>query len=203
MVFTSGFSRTEAKNKIDLGPRVASYPMPVSLIGANVNGKPNFLVAAWFMAAGISPPKVAVALNKMHYTNRGIKENKAFSVCVPSEDMVNATDYCGLVSGAKADKSEVFDVFYGELKMAPMIKQCPVNMGCKLDKVVDNGGHEIFVGEILSTITEERYLTGGAVDLKKVKPFMLSLNDRLYLELGEFKGKAWEVGKDYKPKLQR
>lgn len=189
----------EKKNKVDLGPKVASYPMPVSLIGANVDGKANFLVAAWFMAAGISPPKVAVALNKVHYTNRGIKENKTFSVCIPSEEQVNAADYCGLVSGTKADKSGVFDVFYGKLKTAPMISECPLCIECKLEKVVDNGGHEIFVGEIVSTITEEKYLTEGVVDLKKVKPLMLSLNDALYYELGESKAKAWNAGKNYKP----
>jgi len=114
-------TKGEVKNKIDLGAKVASYPMPMSLIGANVKGKANFLAAAWFMAASISPPKVAVALNKEHYTNQGIKENKTFSVCIPSEDMVKATDYCGLVSGFKADKSGVFDVFYGMLKTAPII----------------------------------------------------------------------------------
>jgi len=195
----SEFPKTEMKNKIDLGPKIASYPMPVTLIGANVNGKANFLVAAWFMAAGISPPKVAVALNKMHHTNQGIRENKAFSVCLPSEEMINATDYCGLFSGSKVDKSGVFDVFYGKLKTAPMITQCPVNVECKLEKIEDNGGHEIFVGEIISTITEEKYVTGGVVDLKKVKPFMLSLNDRLYYELGESKAKAWEAGNNYKP----
>jgi len=185
--------------KIDLGPRVASYPMPVSLVGANVDGKANFLVAAWFMSAAISPPRVAVALNKSHYTNRGIKENKAFSVCVPSVDLIDAADYCGLVSGFKADKSEVFEVFYGKLGTAPMISECPVCMECKLEKVVDNGGHEMFIGEIVSTFTEENYLTCGVVDLKKVKPFMLSFNDRLYVELGKSIAKAWNAGKDYKP----
>ena len=192
-------TKGEVKNKIDLGAKVASYPMPISLIGANVKGKANFLVAAWFMAAAISPPKVTVALNKAHYTNQGIKENKTFSVCIPSEDMVKATDYCGLVSGFKADKSGVFDVFYGKLKTAPMITACPVNLECSLDKVIDNGSHEIFVGDILSTYTEEKYLTAGVVDFKKAKPFMLSLNDRLYYALGEPKAKAWETGKNYKP----
>ena len=188
-----------SKNKIDLGPKVATYPMPVTLIGANVEGKANFLVAAWFMAAGISPPKVAIALNKMHHTNKGIKENKTFSVNIPSENILNATDYCGLVSGAKTDKSKVFDVFYGKLKTAPMIKQCPVNFECQLEKTVDNGGHEIFIGEIISTNTEEEYLTAGVLDLKKIKPILLSLSDRLYYELGESKAKAWSIGNEHKP----
>ena len=187
------------KNKIDLGAKIAPYPMPVVLVGANVKGKANFLAVAWFMAAGITPPKMAIALNKVHYTNQGIKDNKTFSVNMPSEDMVKALDYCGLVSGLKADKSRVFDVFYGTLKTAPMINECPVNLECSLDKVVDNGTHEMFVGEIVSTFTEEKYLTAGTVDIKKVKSLLLSMNDRLYCELGEPKAKAWETGKDYKP----
>jgi flavin reductase (DIM6/NTAB) family NADH-FMN oxidoreductase RutF len=187
------------KNKIDLGANIALYPMPVVLVGANVKGKANFLAVAWFMAAGITPPKVAITLNKAHYTNQGIKENKTFSVCTPSVDMMKTTDYCGLVSGAKADKSEVFDVFYGKLKTAPMITGCPVNLECCLEKVIDNGSHEMFIGDIVSTFTEERYLTDGALDIKKVKPFMLSMNDRLYYELGEPKEKAWAAGKNYKP----
>lgn len=192
-------SDVKVKNKVDLGAKIAPYPMPVVLVGANVKGKANFLAVAWFTAAGISPPKVAIALNKAHYTNQGIKDNKTFSVNVPSEDMVKAIDYCGLVSGLKGDKSGVFEVFYGKLKTAPMIAECPVSLECSLDKVVDNGGHEMFVGEIVSTFTEEKYLTAGAVDLKKVKPLLLSMNDALYCGLGEPMAKAWEAGKDYKP----
>ena len=47
-------------------------------------------------------------------------------------DLLEKNDYCGLVSGEKTDKSHVFDVFYGSLKTAPMIKECPVNLECQL-----------------------------------------------------------------------
>jgi len=186
------------KKKIDLGPKIASYPMPVCLIGANLGSKANFLTAAWFMSASISPPRIAVALNKGHSTNKGIKEHAAVSVSIPSEDLINATDYCGLFSGSKTDKSAVFSVFYGKLGTAPMISECPVNMECKLEKVVDNGEHEMFIGEIVSTFTEEKYLTNRAVDLKKVKPFLLSFYDRQYLGIGESKARAWNAGNNYK-----
>jgi flavin reductase (DIM6/NTAB) family NADH-FMN oxidoreductase RutF len=185
-------------NKIDLGAGVASYPMPVVLVGAIVKGKPNFLAIGWFVNAGYKPPKVAVVLNKAHYTNQGIKENKTFSVCIPSENMMEATDYCGLVSGSSVDKSRVFDVFYGKLKTAPMIADCPVSLECKLDKIVDTGQHEIFIGEVVSTYTEENYLTEGTVDLHKTKPFILLHKERTYYTLGEPKGKAFSVGKNFK-----
>jgi flavin reductase (DIM6/NTAB) family NADH-FMN oxidoreductase RutF len=138
--------KTGVKNKIDLGATIASYsPFPVVLVGANVKGKPNFLPIGWFVGAGFKPPRVAVVSSRVHYTNKGIKENKTFSVCIPSEDMVEVTDYCGCVSGSKVDKSTFFEVFYGKLKTAPMIMECPVNLECKLEKVIDAGQQEIFI----------------------------------------------------------
>jgi len=185
-------------DKINLGPTIPAYPMPVSLVGAHVNGKPNFLAIAWFTMVSYKPPRIAVALGKGHYTNPGIKANKAFSVCLPSEDMVEVTDYCGIVSGKKTDKSDIFDLFYGELKTAPMIEGCPLNVACKLVDIVESGLNDIFIGEIVGTYTEERFLTDGKPDLKKMKPLILSQSDTSYWRLGEPVAGAWSIGKKYK-----
>lgn len=187
--------------KINLGPTIPAYPMPVSLVGAHVDGKPNFLAVAWFTMAGFKPPRMAISLGKGHYTNPGIKENKTFSVCLPSEDMVEMTDYCGIVSGKKTDKSEIFEIFYGELKTAPLIKACPLNMACKLVDVVESGLNEIFIGDIVGTYTEERFLTDGKLDFRKMKPLILSQPDTAYWNLGKQVARAWSVGKKYKAKV--
>ena len=187
-------------DKINLGSTIPTYPMPVSLVGAHVNGKPNFLAIAWFTMASYNPPRIAISLGKGHYTNPGIKENKTFSVSLPSEDMVEVTDYCGIVSGKKHDKSGIFDLFYGELKTAPMINDCPLNMECKLVEIVEIGLNEIFIGEIVGTFTEERFLTDGKMDFRKMKPMILSQPDTSYWSLGEPIAKAWSIGKRYKTK---
>ncbi|MCP4297053.1 MAG: flavin reductase family protein [Proteobacteria bacterium] len=174
--------------------------MPVSLVGACVDGKPNFMTVAWFTMASYKPPRIAITLGKGHYTNPGIKENKAFSVSLPSEDMVEITDYCGIVSGKKTDKSEIFDLFYGELNTAPMIRDCPLNMECTLVEIVESSLNEIFIGEIVGTYTEERFLTDGKSDFKKIKPLILSQPDTSYWRLGEPLAKAWSIGKKYKAK---
>jgi len=185
-------------DKINLGAAIPAYPMPVSLVGAHVDGKPTFLTVAWFTMAGYNPPRIAVSLGKGHYTNPGIKANKTFSVCLPSEEMVAATDYCGIVSGRKIDKSAIFDLFYGELKTAPMIKACPLNVECKLADVVESSLNEIFIGEIVGTYTEEKFMTGGKPDLSKMKPLILSQPDTSYWNLGKPVAKAWSIGKKYK-----
>lgn len=187
-------------DKINLGATIPAYPMPVSLVGAYVDGKPNFMAVAWFTMACYKPPRIAISLGKGHYTNPGIKENKTFSVCLPSEDMVEMTDYCGIVSGKKIDKSEIFELFYGELKTAPLIKDCPLSMECKLVEIVGSGFNEIFIGEIMGTYTEERFLTDGKLDFRKMKPLILSQPDTSYWRLGEQVARAWNIGKKYKAK---
>jgi flavin reductase (DIM6/NTAB) family NADH-FMN oxidoreductase RutF len=172
--------------------------MPVSLVGSHVDGKPNFLTVAWFSMVCYKPPRIAVALGKNHYTNPGIKENKTFSVCLPSEEMVERADYCGIVSGKTTDKSKVFDLFYGELKTAPLIRDCPLNIECKLVDTVESGVDEIFIGEIVATYTEDRFLSDGKLDFKKMKPLILSQPDTSYWSLGEPVAKAWNAGKKYK-----
>jgi flavin reductase (DIM6/NTAB) family NADH-FMN oxidoreductase RutF len=176
--------------------------MPVSLVGAYVNGKPNFMAVAWFTMASYKPPRIAITLGKGHYTNPGIRENKTFSVCLPSEDMVEITDYCGIVSGKKTDKSEIFDLFYGELKTAPLIRDCPLCMECKLVEIVESGPNEIYIGEIIGTYTEDKFLTDGKLDFRKMKPLILSQPDTSYWRLGEQVAMAWNIGKKYKAKRE-
>jgi flavin reductase (DIM6/NTAB) family NADH-FMN oxidoreductase RutF len=189
-------------DKINLGSTIPAYPMPVSLVGAYVNGKPNFMAVAWFTMASYKPPRIAITLGKGHYTNPGIRENKTFSVCLPSEDMVEITDYCGIVSGKKTDKSEIFDLFYGELKTAPLIRDCPLCMECKLVEIVESGPNEIYIGEIIGTYTEDKFLTDGKLDFRKMKPLILSQPDTSYWRLGEQVAMAWNIGKKYKAKRE-
>jgi flavin reductase (DIM6/NTAB) family NADH-FMN oxidoreductase RutF len=186
--------------KKEIGAKNYFYPMPTTLIGANVNGKPNYLTVAFCGMVNINPPLISAALNKAHYTNPGIKENKTFSVNIPSAEMAKITDYCGLVSGSKVDKSKLFETFYGKLKTAPMIKECPLNLECKLIQTLELSVDEIFIGEIVAAYAEERYLTDGRPDVKKINPMVFSLHDNNYWKVGELVGRAWSIGKNFKSK---
>ncbi len=121
-------------SKIPMGPTTWVYPMPALLIGANVDGKPNFMVVAWGGIANGEPPMISVAIRPSRYTHRGISQNLTFSVNIPSVELVRETDYCGSTSGAKINKVEAcqFSVFYGKLGNAPLIEQCPINLECKV-----------------------------------------------------------------------
>lgn len=187
--------------KKNLGAVNSLYPMPITLVGAMVDGKPNYMPAAHVGIMNLAAQNyITVGLAKIHHTNKGIKENKTFSVNVPSEDLVVETDYCGLVSGKDTDKSEIFETFYGKLETAPLIAQCPVNMECKLHDIIDFPTHDVFMGEIVASYSDEAVLTNGVVDLAKVKPMLFDMARKNYWRLGEPFARCWNVGKLFETK---
>ena len=186
--------------KINLEPRTFLFPMPTTIVGANVNGKPNYVTIAYCGIVQADPPMLSVACHREHYTNAGIKENQTFSVNIPSEEIVEITDYIGLNSGKKVDKSGLFATFYGSLKTAPMIQECPLNLECRLHKIVDIPGRdELFIGEIVAIYTEDKYVSNGLPDINKIRPIIFSYGDHNYWKVGGHLGKAWSIGKNYRP----
>jgi flavin reductase (DIM6/NTAB) family NADH-FMN oxidoreductase RutF len=188
-----------AKIKVKTHPYL--IPKPVVIIGSIVDDKPNFFTVADVSTTGYQIPRFVVSSGKGHYTNKGIIEHECFSVNIPSIDMVKETDYCGIKSGSRINKSEVFEVFYGEeLKNAPMIKEAPISHTCKLVKNVDFGDtHYLFIGEIKGTYVNEECLTGNLPDINKVQPFTFYY-DNFYWKVGEPFAEAYKIGKDYKKK---
>ena len=182
--------------KISLGAKNCLYPLPTTIVGANINGRPNYITIAHIGIMDLL--SVSLGMNKVHYTNAGIKENKTFSINIPSISMVKETDYCGLVSGKSIDKAGLFNSFYGKLETAPMIKECPINMECKLIQIVNFPRHDIFIGEIVETYCDDSCITDGIVDFTRVQPILFTMNDTGYWKLGERFARAWSIGKNYK-----
>ena len=175
------------------------YPTPTVLVGAMVDGKPNYITIAHIGIVNHARPYlISLSSAKAHYTNAGIKENKAFSVNIPSENQVVETDYIGLVSGRNTDKSAMFDIFHGEVENAPMIRECPINMECRLYDIYDTPTHDLFIGEIVETYADESVLTEGKTDLAKLKPLLFDMSSIKYWSVGEVVADCWKIGKQLK-----
>ncbi|MDZ7386392.1 MAG: flavin reductase family protein [candidate division KSB1 bacterium] len=184
--------------KVRIDNDISMYPMPVVLVGAMVEGRPNFLTVAWVSRVNYDPPMVAIALGSEHYTNPGIEKSGAFSVNVPSVELVEKVDFCGLVSGRNCDKSTLFELFYGEETGAPMVAACPLSMECRLVRKVDLGGDVLYIGQIVGAYADAKCLTRGRPDVRKMRPFALTMPDNIYWSLGDPVAEAWEAGKKLK-----
>jgi len=188
-------------DKVKIGPQPLVFPMPAFLVGANVEGRANFMTVAWGGIACGEPPMISVGIRHPRYTLKGMQENMTFSVNVASSDQVKEVDFCGIRSGAKVDKVRVcrFKVFYGKLETAPMIEQCPVNLECKIEHMLDLGSHVLVVGKIEETYVSGKCFTGDHPDVNKIRPIgWTTLPANVYQELGETVGKAFKIGLELK-----
>ncbi len=186
------------QDKLKIAGKAFVYPMPLVIVGTMVEGKPNWMAAAWVSQVNYEPPMIGVAISKRHHTRKGIRAHQEFGLSIPGADLVVATDHVGMVSGNTADKSHVFESFAGELRFAPMAKACPFTMECRVIQVVDLPSNDFVIGEIIGTYSEERFLTGGMPDVRKMRPFTLTMPDNMYWGIGEPVAKAWSIGKTFK-----
>jgi flavin reductase (DIM6/NTAB) family NADH-FMN oxidoreductase RutF len=169
--------------------------MPTVIVGSLVDGNPNFVTISYVGIVQHNPPMASVTLINSHYTNHGIKENKTFSINIPDSRLLKKTDFLGMNSGSTIDKASLFDVFYGELKSAPMIMETPLNLECKLVDVIDlKNNNEIFIGEIVESYSSKKYLRRGIPDLRRLDPILFSINSNSYHKIGRRIGKAWQEG---------
>lgn len=171
--------------KIELGSLPYVYPIPITLVGANVGGRPNFETIGDTGLMGIHPPLVFVSSHRDHYTNLGILENRTFSINFPATAMLAKVDYCGTVSGREADKAALFEVFYGETGTAPMIAECPVSLECRLLQEFSVQHRQAFVGEVVQCFASEEFVgeqDGRKVlaDLTQLDPILYALDNRYY-----------------------
>lgn len=170
-------------------------PMPVVLVGTQVKGKANFMAVGWCARVNGNPPMIACGIANHHHTTKGIAETETFSVNIPSSALLEKMDYCGLVSGAKTDKSGVFDVFYGSLKTAPMIRERPVSLECRLVQIVPLPTHMLFIGEIVGAYADGDVVKDGKPDFPEIDPLFLTMPNNRYWTLGKYSGDAWSAGK--------
>ncbi|MFO7965558.1 MAG: flavin reductase family protein [Desulfobacterales bacterium] len=189
-------------SKIKLGKRNLLLPYLPVLVGTNVGGKPNYITIA--LVGWLCYDAISVSVGRDQYSNAGIRENRTFSINQPSAEMVKELDYCGLYSGRKVDKSALFENFYGGLETAPMIKQCPVNIECRVVQTIERPVHTIFIGEVAEVYFDEDCMTGGVPDVSKVDPiFFGPVKGRTelagcYYKMGDYLAPAWNVGKELK-----
>ncbi|HPS93423.1 MAG TPA: flavin reductase family protein [Deltaproteobacteria bacterium] len=182
--------------KLKLGPRTILYPMPAVIIGAEVEGKPNFMTVAWCSIASHKPPAVAMAIKQERYTLKGIRETHCFSVNVPSSDMAKVVDFCGIYSGKDRDKSKLFTIKPGDNPQIPLIDECPVNLECTTIHTLDLKSHCLVIGEITQTHVKQDCMKGKKIDPRCVDPLIYATSSETYHRLGEIVAKAYEVGRE-------
>ena len=180
-------------NKKNIGSLLALYPKPMTVIGAEVEGKVNWLVVGH--TGIIGHDRILVSMSKQHYTNQGIKKLKKFSINLVSREMLPKADYVGSVSGASVDKSDVFAYHTGE-NGTPVIDVSPLTMECNVVDTYKTDGFDNFICAVVNTYPAPDVLdSNGKLDYTRLKPVLFEFPTYSYLATGEVIGKCLNLDK--------
>lgn len=180
-------------NKKNIGSLLALYPKPMTVIGAEVEGKVNWLVVGH--TGIIGHDRILVSMSKQHYTNQEIKKLKKFSINLVSREMLPKADYVGSVSGASVDKSDVFAYHIGE-NGTPVIDASPLTMECNVVDTYKTDGFDNFICAVVNTYAAPDVLdSNGKLDYTRLKPVLFEFPTYSYLATGEVIGKCLNLDK--------
>lgn len=163
------------------------YPVPAVMVScARPEEKPNIITVAWAGTVCSSPAMLSVSVRKERYSYDILKETGNFVVNLVNRDLVRACDYCGVKSGRDVDKFQEMKLtpFASQHVAAPSIEESPVNLECKVTKIIPLGSHDLFLAEIVGVTVDEAYLDEkGKFHLNQAG--LVSYSHGEYFELGK------------------
>lgn len=171
-------------------PGTFVYPIPAVLVTSGDMKNSNILTVAWNGILNTNPAIVYISVRPERYSYKLIKENKEFAINLTNEKLAFATDWCGVRSGAKFDKFKEMKLTKekAEFIKAPLIKESPVSIECKVIEERNLGSHTMFVAEVLSIDADEKYIDEkGAFDISKCD--LIAYANGGYYKLGKKIGK--------------
>jgi flavin reductase (DIM6/NTAB) family NADH-FMN oxidoreductase RutF len=179
-----------ALSKLTWKPGTMLYPVPAVLVSCSYDGVDNIITIAWAGTVCTNPPMVSISIRPERYSYDIIKKSGEFVMNIPNKNLAYATDFCGVKSGRDLDKFEILNLTKEKASVvgAPLIKECPLSLECKVKDVIKLGSHDMFVAEVVAVNVDETLLDDtGKLHLDKAE--LICYNHGQYCVVGKSLGK--------------
>ena len=166
------------------------YPLPAVMVSVtDGQGNDNIITVAWTGTICTNPPMVYISVRPSRYSYEMLKKTGEFVINLTTEELAFATDYCGVRSGRDVDKFKEAHLTKepAQFVKAPMIKESPVSIECRVTEVKELGSHHMFLAEVLAVYAQQEYIDkNNKFQLNKAKPIVYSHGE--YLGTGKSLG---------------
>jgi len=176
----------QTKKELPVPEGLRQLPIrPVYLVSAQHEGKKNIITVGMFALFSGKPTLVGVGIAPSRYTFDLIRQSREYVVNVVDKKFMEAARICGEKSGREVDKFKAANLTpeKGVKVNAPIIKESPVSIECKVVKEVDTGDHVWFIGEVVASHVREGYNWKDGLLFKWIG------EDGFYFKVGETIGK--------------
>ena len=137
------------------------YPVPAVMVSCGESlDNANIITVAWTGTICTNPPMLYISIRPERHSYELIKRNGEFVVNLTTKNLVYSTDYCGVKSGRDVNKFTHLKLTPYESKhvKAPSIYESPVNIECKVNKILELGSHHMFIADVVGVTIEDKYL---------------------------------------------
>lgn len=167
-------------------PGTMVSPVPPVMVSCGSLEKPNILTIAWTGIVNTIPAMTYISVRPERHSYPIIKERGEFVINLTTRRLTRAADYCGVKSGANTDKFAACKLTAEPASQvsAPLIKESPVNIECRVKQVIPLGSHEMFLAQIVAVnVDEELVDQNGKLHLDRSG--LVAYSHGEYFALGE------------------
>lgn len=167
------------------------YPVPAVMVScADNEGRSDIITIAWTGTVCTNPPMLYISVRPERYSYDIIKKSGEFVVNLTTKELTKAVDYCGTKSAREVNKWEKMNLtaIPSEFVKAPLIKESPVNISCKVEQIIRLGSHDMFLASVQGVQVDEELLDAkNRLNLEKAG--LIAYSHGQYFELGKILGK--------------
>jgi flavin reductase (DIM6/NTAB) family NADH-FMN oxidoreductase RutF len=173
-------------------PGTMIYPVPAVLVSCGADpSEYNIITISWTGTICTDPAMCYISVRPSRHSYDTIKRNGGFVINLTTAKLAKAADWCGVKSGRDEDKFQHTGLtpLPAKFVKAPLIKESPVNIECKIVEVKELGTHHMFLSEVVAVHADEEFYDSqsGAFLLAGTNP--VSYIHGKYYETGSFIGK--------------
>jgi len=145
------------KKEVGIRDGLARLPIrPVYLVSVAHKEEENIISIGMFAYFSVKPTLVGIGIAPARHSFNLVRKSGEYVVNVVDENLMGAVRVCGEKSGREVDKFEYAKLtpVNGVKVEAPLIKESPVSVECKVVKEVEAGDHTWFLGVACGLLCE-------------------------------------------------
>jgi len=171
--------------KVTWKPGTMLYPIPPVMVSCGTMEKPNVITVAWTGIVNSDPAMTYISVRPERYSHELIMASSEFVINLTTEPLMWTADYCGVKSGRDIDKFSLpaITAIAASEVSAPMIEESPINIECRVDRILRLGTHDMFLSKIIAVNADEKLIDShGKLQLEKAR--LVATSHGKYFSLG-------------------
>lgn len=179
-------------DKIVVKPGTMVYPLPAVMVSLGSSPEDyNIITISWTGTINSSPPMCYISVRPERYSYEIIKKNMEFVINLTTSDLIYETDWCGIKSGKDYNKFKEMNLTpaAAQIVKAPLIAESPVNIECKVNRIIPLGSHHMFIADVVAFNVDAELKEKNKMNEKFPLANLISYSNGSYYKQGNEMGK--------------